>query len=328
MLLSTFSRDDELSLDWLGDYAMLGTADRSELLVAARSSRQTRDLPIERPASAQEMGRSPAARDELELLAGLPVYLVVGLRSRVAAAVALTAVRHMAESAAPGTFDWAPFAAHRGIEVVRILARENGRELSLYYALAGDVLLITPNRSVMRSLIEQALDGKLPARNQAMGNRAKDAQAVLELVPLRKGPLRALLASALALSALETSRSSRAAAEAVLRGVPESAHEPARSAELSLAYLGATPLTPDGRRYSLASEGIVDPLRGSQHAPEWPALPTAESSADRVLGALSRLRSDLSFDEEPELASGVATTTGPGTPRLRSLRARLDLTLR
>lgn len=327
MLLSTFSRDDELGLDWLGDYAMLGTADRSELLVAARSSRETRDLPIERPASAEEMGRSPAARDELELLAGLPLYLVIGLRSRIAAAVALTAVRHMAESAAPGAFDWSPFAAHRGVEVVRILAKENGREFSLYYALAGDVLLITPNRAVMRSLIDQVLDGKLPARNQATGNRAKDAQAVLELVPLKKGALRALLASALALSALETSRSSRAAAEAVLRGVPESAHEPARSAELSLAYLGAAPLTPDGRRYSLASEGIVDPLRGSQHAPEWPALPTAESSADRVLSALSRLRSDLSFDEEPELASS-ATASGRGAPRLRSLRARLDLTLR
>jgi hypothetical protein len=332
MLLSNFSRDDRLTLDWLGDYAMLGTADRSELLVAARSSRETRDLPIERPASAEEMGRTSQARDELDLLAGLPVYLAVGLRSRLAAVVALTAVRHMAESAAPGALQWAPFAAHRGVEVVRILVKEGSREVALYYALAGDVLLVTLNRSVMRSLIEQALDAKLPARNLAAADRAKDAQAVLELVPLKKGALRALLASALALSSLETSRSSRAAAEAVLRGVPESAHEPARSAELSLAYLGAVPLTPDGRRYALASEGILDPLRGSQHAPEWPAVPTAESSADRVLSAFSRLRSDLSFDEEPELTSGSgsgsATTPGRDAPRLRSLRARLDLTLR
>jgi hypothetical protein len=181
----------------------------------------------------------------------------------------------------------------------------------------------------MRSLIEQALDGKLPAQNLPAG-RSKDAQAVLELVPLKKGALRALLGSALVLSALETSRSSRAAAEAVLRGVPERAHEPGRSAELSLAYLGAVPLTPDGRRYALGSEGIVDPLRGTQHAPEWPALPTAESSADRVLSAFSRLRSDLSFDEEPELVSGsgAGAASGRGAPRLRSLRARLDLALR
>jgi hypothetical protein len=328
MLLSAVSRNDELTLDWLGDYAMLGIADRSELLVAARSSRETRDLPIERPVSAEEMGRAPAARDELDLLAGLPVYLAVGLRSRIAAAVALTALRHMAESAAPGAFEWRPFAAHRGVEVVRILAKENGREVALYYAMAGDVLLVTLNRSVMRSLIEQALDGKLPSQNQPASDRAKDAQAVLELVPLKKGPLRALLSSALSLAALETSRSSRARAEAILRGVPESAHEPDRSAELSLAYFGAVPLTPDGRRYALAPEGIIDPLRGSQHAPDWPALPTAGSSADRVLSAFSRLRSDLSFDEEPEVASGSTAGQGRVSPRLRSLRARVDLILR
>jgi hypothetical protein len=328
-LLNTLSRDGQLKLDWLGDYAMLGFADRAELLVAARSARGSREIPIERPASVQEMGRSSSARDELDLIAGLPVYAVVGLHSRVAAAVALTAARHMAETTAPGTFEWAPFAAHRGVEVVRILAKERGREIALYYAMAGDVLLVTLNRSVMRSLIEQSLDGKLPAQNLAASTLAKEGQAVFELVPLRKGPLRSILASALAVAALETTPSSRSAAEAVLRGVPESAHKPDRSAELSLAYLGAIPLTPDGRRYALASEGIVDPLRGSPHAPEWPALPTAESSADRVLNAFARLRSDLSFDEEPQLSGAPAAGTPRGAaPRLRSLRARVDLTLR
>jgi hypothetical protein len=328
-LLSAVSRDAEFQLDWLGDYAMLGVADRTELLVAARSARGERELPIERPASAEEMGRSSAARSDLDLIAGLPVYAVVGLRSRVAAAVALTAARHLAESTAPGAFEWAPFAAHRGVEVVRILARERGREVALFYAMAGDALLVTLNRSVMRGLIEQALDGKLPAQNGAATSTTKDGQAVFELAPLKKGPLRSILASALAAAALESAPSSRAAAEAVLRGVPESAHKPDRSAELSLAYLGTIPLTPDGRRYALAPEGIVDPLRGSQHAPEWPALPVAESSADRVLSAFLRLRSDLSFDEEPQPA-GVQAPSGArsGTPRLRSLRARLDLTLR
>jgi hypothetical protein len=327
-LLSAVSRGGELKLDWLGDYAMLGFADRSELLVAARSARGARELPIERPASAEEMGRSSSGRDELDLIAGLPVYAVVGLRSRVAAAVALAAARHLAESTAPGAFDWSPFAAHRGVEVVRILAKERGREIALYYAMAGDVLLITLNRSVMRGLIEQALDGKLPAQNLAASTRSKDGQAVFELAPLKKGPLRSILSSALAMAALETARSSRSAAEAVLRGVPESAHRPDRSAELSSVYFGAIPVTPDGRRYALAPEGIVDPLRGSQHAPEWPPLPTAESSADRVLSALVRLRSDLSFDEEPQLSGAPAPGPGVVAPRLRSLRARLDLTLR
>jgi hypothetical protein len=65
----------------------------------------------------------------------------------------------------------------------------------------------------------------------------------------------------------------------------------------------------------------VDPLRGSAHAPEWPLVPTPQSSAERVVSALSRFRSDLTFDMEPELNKSTQ-------PPLRSLRARVDLVLR
>jgi hypothetical protein len=143
---------------------------------------------------------------------------------------------------------------------------------------------------------------------------------VLELAPLKKGPLRTLLGWALTLAALEGARHARASAEAILRGAPESAQQPARVAQLALAYLGASPLTPDGRRYQLDVDGIADPLRGTAHAPKWPAVPSPESPAARVLGAFGRLRSDLSFDTEPQISSTAAP--------LRSLRARLDLLLR
>jgi hypothetical protein len=314
-----------IQLDWLGDYAMVGVADRAELLAAAR--RQSRDMPIERPASAEELGREDGSHAALDALPGLPLYAVVGLRSRVATTVALTAVRQLVESVAPGEVQWAPFAAYRGVEVVRILGRDRGHEVALYYAMAGDALVLTFNRSVMRTLIEQTLDGKLlvpgkPAATPA--TRAKEGQVVVELAPSKKGSLRTLLGWALTIASQEGSWRARAAAEAVLRGVPESAHKPERSAELSHAYLGATPLTPDGRHYWLAPEGISDPLRGSAHAPEWPSVPTAESPAAQVLQALSRVRSDLSFDEEPQ----ISQTAPNGVPRLRSLRARLDLWLR
>jgi hypothetical protein len=319
MLLTLFARNDKLTLDWLGDYAMVGVADRNELLVSARSSRSLRDERIERPASADELGRETAARDDLDLLAGLPVYAVVGLKSRVAAAVALTVLRRMAEDTVPGAFEWAPLASHRGVEIVRIVGKERGREIALYYALTPDVFLVTFSRAVMKNLIDQALDGKLPKQNLPRTGREADAQAVLELVPLKKGALRQLVASALTLASIESARTSHFAAEAILRGVPESAHKSERSAELALAYLGAVPLTPDGRRYALAPEGIVDPLRGSAHAPDWPAVPAPGSSAERVVSALSRFHSDLSFDTEP-----LVSTQNP----LRSLRARVDLTLR
>jgi hypothetical protein len=317
-LLSTSG--SSIKLDWLGEYALVGVADRAELALAARSSRETRDLSLERPASAEELGREPSVRDDIEMLAGLPVYAVIGLKSRVAAAVALTALRRTAENTAPDAFEWAPFASHRGVEVVRVMARERNKEIALYYAMAGDAFIITLNRSVMRSLIEQALDGKLPVQGQPSAALAKEGQVVLEVSPLKKGPLRTLLAWSLTVSSLEAARNSRAAAEAVLRGVPESAHKPERAAELSMAYLGALPLTPDGRRYRLGADGVTDPLRGTAHAPDWPALPPAESPSARVLGLFGGLRSDLSFDMEPQIAS---------VPQpLRSLRARVDLWLR
>jgi hypothetical protein len=242
------------------------------------------------------------------------------LRSRVGAAVALSAVKQLLADVAPGAVEWAPFAAYRGVEVVRVLGRDRGREIALYYALAGDNLLLTFNRSVMRSLIEQAQTGKLPVQNKDPKAQKQDGQVVLELAPAKKGALRSVLSWLLSAAALDGTAQARSAAEAVLRGVPESAHKPERSAELSLAYLGTAPLTPDGRRYWLSPEGIADPLRGSAHAPEWPAVPAPESPSERVAAALSRLRSDLSFDDEPQLSSNG--------PRLRSLRARLDLWLR
>jgi len=311
-----------ITLDWLGDYAMVGVADRAELMAASRFLRQTGDMPLERPASAEERGREDAPLDDFDVLSRLPAYAVVGLRSRVAAAVALAALRQLVDNAAPGAVEWAPFAQYRGVEVVRVLGRDRGHEVAVYYALAGDAFLLSLNRSVMRSLIEQALDGKLPLQGKAAaapGNQS-DGQLAFELAPGRKGSLRTILSWTLAMAAQEHASHARAEAEAVLRGVPESAHKPERSAELSRAYLGTAPLTPDGRRYWLSPEGISDPLRGTAHAPEWPALPTPASSAEQLLTALSRVRSDLAFDEEPELSATA--------PRLRSLRARLDLWLR
>jgi hypothetical protein len=323
-LLLGFSQSSTLRLDWLGDYALVGVADRTELLAAWHSSRDTRDLQVERPASAEEMGRASPSAERTDFLAGFPVYAAIGLRSRVATAVALAAAKQLAESAAPGTLSWAPFASHRGVEVVRILSRERGQDIALYYALVNDTLLLSLNRSVMRSLVEQALEGKLPPQGNT-ARVAKEGQVVLELSPAKRGPLRTLLAVGLALGSVATTTSSRATAEAVLRGVPESAHQPERSAALALAYFGVSALTPDGRRYALAPEGLLDPLRGSAHAPEWPALPSPQSPAERALGAFGRLRSDLTFEDEP----GQIPAPGPdGRARLRSLRARVDLTLR
>jgi hypothetical protein len=314
--LDSLSR--HLALDWLGSYAMVGVADRNELLGAARFGQRAAERELERPIASEDVVREESYRSVTDVLTGSPLYAVVALRSRVAAAVALAGVRHMLEGAAPGAIEWQPLASHRGVEVVRILGRERGRELSLYYALAGDDLIVCFNRSVLRGLIDRALDGKLV--RPVSRDSAVDGQVVFELAPSKRGALRTLLTWTLAMASAQGTRQARSTAEAVLRGAPETAHQPERSAELSLAYLGVVPVTPDGRRYALSPTGVTDPLRGTAHAPEWPALPTAESPAARLLSAFGRFRSDLTFDEEPRLSASE--------PPLRSLRARVDWWLR
>ncbi len=316
--------DSRFKLDWLGNYALVGCADRNELLGPARRSMRHELRELERPVSPQDMAAEEPLPQGLLELQGLPVYLAVGLKSKLAAAVALTAARRMLEEAAPGAVEWAPLAEHRSVQVVRILGTERGKQVALYYAIAGDSLLVTFNRSVMGSLIDQALDGKLPPQGTASAEQlaqlAKEGQVVLELAPNKKGALRTILGWLLAAGARSAESGARHSIEAVLRGAPESAHRANRSAELLRLYLGGAPLTPDGRRYHLSPEGIMDPMRGSAHAPEWPSLPVPGSAVERVVNGLGRARSELSFDEEPEIAKGE--------PRLRSLRVRLDLWLR
>jgi hypothetical protein len=312
--------DSRFKLDWLGSYAMVGAVDRNELLPAVRRSAGHDLRELERPLTAQDMAGDETIREGLEDLQSLPVYAAIGLKSKVAVAVALTAARRKLEESAPGAVEWGPFAEHRGVQVVRIVGKDDGQAIALYYAIAADSLLITFNRSVMRTLIEQAMDGKLPDQSTPAAKLAKEGQVVLELAPNKKGALRTIASWLVAAGARSVARRARLSAEVVLRGVPESAHKADRSAELLRLYLGSSPVSPDGRRYFLSPEGIVDPVRGTAHAPEWPAIPTPGSSVERVLAAFGRVRSDLSFDEEPELVKGQ--------PRLRSLRARVDLWLR
>ncbi len=186
-------------------------------------------------------------------------------------------MRQLLDGVAPGAIEWAPFASYRGVEVMRVVGRERDHEVALYYALAGDNLVLTFNRSVMRWLIEQALEQEAarfqPCPRLPPLRENATARSSLSSRPRKKGALRTCLSWALAIAGLEGAAHARGVAEAVLRGVPESAHKPERSAELSLAYLGEAPLTPDGRRYSLSPEGITDPLRAATMLRSGPRCP-------------------------------------------------------
>ena len=88
---------------------------------------------------------------------------------------------------------------------------------------------------------------------------------------------------------------------------------------LAFAYFGAAPAPPDGGAYTLAPEGLRDPVRGTLYAPKWPPLPVAGSPVAKVMSALAALRTEIGFDDE----SG-SQAANP----MRSLHARATFDLR
>ncbi len=286
--------DKSLGFDWLGDYALVGAANRNE---AANVVHQILGEQLEPPGPEPTERRR---RSEAEWLANLPVYAAIGVKSRVGAGVAIAALRKLVESSLPGT-RWEAPATYRGQEVVRITVRESRAEVSLYYALLDEALVLSLNEGALHGAIDQLLDAPpvLVDQGRPTASDRGAAQLVMDLAASRGTALYQVALWLATVGVLEHTHEGVDTAEAALRGAPEAAGDPARARQIMKAYFGTVPLTPEGREYVLSPDGIRDPVRGTHHAPEWPALPVPGSPLDRVLSHLSGLRTSLAFDDEP-----------------------------
>jgi hypothetical protein len=83
---------------------------------------------------------------------------------------------------------------------------------------------------------------------------------------------------------------------------------------------GVVPLTPDGSLYRLSRQGVEDPARGTLYAPVYPATPVPGSPLADVVSRFERLRTEVSFDDEPGAGGERAET--------RSFFAKMTLDLR
>jgi hypothetical protein len=302
-----------LEFDWLGDEIVMGMADRSEVTPAARAF-AARSL--EPPGGDEQQG------GEWESMLGLPAYLVVGVRNRVGAALALGALRKLATDTVPDMFHWRDAGKHRDISVVELASTDRGflrERLSLYYALCPRAIVFSFSRPVLDRLIDEQLDGKAPrgvSRKDAVGR----GQLVLELGTKKDGAMATAFAWLLSAAMVEQSEISRFNAEAILRGAPEARSGDAAFRAAARASLGVVPLTPDGALYRLTREGVEDPARGTPYIPVYPATPVRGSPLADVISRFERLRTEVSFDEEP----------GAGGERVdaRSFFAKMTLDLR
>jgi hypothetical protein len=234
-------------------------------------------------------------------LSDLPLYAAIAIRDRTTAAIALSVVREQTRD----FVQWDSLGTYRGIAIGRVSASEAKDDLEGYYALCPSALYVALQQAALTRLIDAELDGKSPTRGG-------DAQLAVDLRTAPGKGLVIVLAWMLERELVSTRDHAREAAEAVFYGSPEARTDPA----VARALVGAAPLTPDGKPYLWADDGVTDPDWGSAHAPTLPALPVKGGSVERLLSAIRGARSEVAFDDEPGGAGGAPD---------RSLHIRLDL---
>ena len=321
---SLFTHRKDVGFDWVADWAMVGVLDRSELAesTAKMLERELPQAPSLDAAAAGATGR----RNSMNEMTHLPLYAAIGVRNPVGAVLALTALRSLADEMAPGLVEWSESAKHRGVAIVRVSVNTKKTaggffpmpdDFRVHYALVSGALVVAFDEIVVRRLIDERLDGRAP---KGLAEQSAGTQLAIDIGGAKDGALFTTLTWLLEMSLLDTgARESRAFAEAVLRGAPERASDPAQVRALAFAYFGAAPAPPDGGAYTLTPDGVRDPVRGTLYAPRWPALPVVGSPVAKVMSALAALRTEIGFDDE----SG----TQAANP-MRSLHARATIDLR
>jgi hypothetical protein len=321
-----------LTVDWLGDWAMVGVMDRTPL---ATSLLQVKTPIAERPLTQAEREKEeakprPGGDPVIDALAQVPLFAGIELKSTTGAALAIAAARAIAQDAMPGLVTWGEWGSHRSVPMVRVSIRDpraaesasatgpHERPVNIYYAFCRSALLLSLKQDVMRALIDERLDdaGPVSAPAAKPGERGRP-QFVLDIAPKERGPIASILMWLLAERAIVAGERSRAMAEALFRGDPGRAVDPAATRALSLALFGSAPVTPDGGLYAMAPEGVKDPARGSLYAPVWPAIPLPGSPIDKAISKLSLFHVELGFDDEARPKGSSA--------QIQSLHARMTL---
>lgn len=278
----------EVGIGWLGDWVAIGVGDRSGLWDVALTVGEIPSV------DGRRAYRDPGLRKRT--LERLPLYVAAHVSDRLALAATLTAIRGFVQTSAPGVVDWKPAAPHGEVEVVQItekLTEESDNRVSVEYAIAKDVLLVSLDRATLEAAIDTVLAGQGPKTDAGDG---PPQQAMLVIKP-RAGEswlVRTLLGMFEHL-AIPRLRAARRGFEALARGQIAGAQD---DRERALRWLGAEPRGPHGRLLTLTEGQIQHPLYGTEVAPAWPAVPVPDSPIGAFLGGLESAHVTVGFDGE------------------------------
>ncbi len=298
----TASGSRDIGIDWLGDWVMIGTADRSGLWDAALSLGEVPGM--HRPGAFGDI------KTRKEVIDRLPLYLGAHVGQPLALAAGLAALKGLAMTAAPGMLDWGPSGAYRDVEVVTVREKIDGDGVSVHYAVAKQVLLLAFNRATLEAQIDAALDGKLPIPAAKDAPEADAPQSFIDARPAGPdGWLNRTLLGLMEWGGLRAHRSGLLAWEDLVVGLPGLAAEAEARDATALQWLGYIPGSPHGGAFTVAPGGeITHAIYGSEVAPKWPPLPVEGSPVTAFLRDLAGLHLSLSFE---------------GEDRTRSLRTKL-----
>lgn len=313
---SGLTGNKDIGLGWLGDWVMIGSLDRRSVIDFIVATQDDIQLPPPPP----EEGRVNGDLEFARKLGKLPVYAAAHVRNPAALILGLTAIRAMVNEVAPGMVQWGEDSRHRDYAIVRIGfdpsaesdMREYADALALYYVQAENTIVFALDRAVLEALIDRIVDGRGPRSGLSDG-----PQFVVD-ARLAKGRASwTAVAWALQGQANRSQRSSRVAAEILLRGDP-SVTTSAQLIERGRAYFGSYPVSASGSAdFELLAHGVSDPMHGSEAAPAYPKLPVAGSPIDALMQRLVGLQGAVSFDREPAQMN----------PPARSLHTRFRLRL-
>src|SRR5262249_22038405 len=157
----------------------------------------------------------------------IPAYAAVEIRSSAGAALALAAVRKMADETLRGLLTWSDTGTEHGTTIFRVAIgkhRESSdepdgerSEVVLYYALTDKAFVVSLDERVLRALVADLAEGRGPTPEGGK-KRGEASQLVVDLAGERGGGLVTVLGWLLSEQLVRASGPARAEAEALLRG--------------------------------------------------------------------------------------------------------------
>ncbi len=299
-----------LSLDLIGDWAMLGMTETGTALGL-----------LERTEPALRGCSSPRDRPSMAELTQIPAYAAVAINNTPAAVLGLATLRKLLESVLGDELRWDQLKKQGKTSITRIglgtdeegPSRSHGLErIDVYFALLRDALYVSTNEGTLRALIDQHVEGRGPAVTRQPP--PTPSQAFLEFRPKPRVAFEQFLMAAALRATLGDIEMERVDAEGLFGGVPELLENPALFAGMAEAYLGYVPRPLHGGSFSYGPLGLESRDLGSRMHPKLPRRSELGARYRTFLEGLLGARASVAFDVEDPKARPVA----------RSLHTRLE----